>query len=75
MNVFSKVKEISALMLNVMRMKAGVSNYVPRDIFAKLNPHVRSTLRYTTILYQMSWLTSRDQITFDLKGAKWFMGI
>ena len=25
----------------------------PRDIFAKLNPHVRSTLRYTTILYQI----------------------
>ena len=46
----------------------------PRDIFAKLNPHVRSTLRYTTILYQMSWLTSRDQITFDLKGAKSFVG-
>ena len=48
-------------------MRARVSWFAPRDIFAKLNPHVRRTLRYnTTILYH-----TRDQITTDLKGAKW----
>ena len=50
-----------------------MSCFAPGDIFAKLNPHVRHTLRCSTtppphtILYQMKWVITRDQITFDHK--------